>query len=185
MKKKRDCPYINTTNCRHELETVEYVVKKNDWETTATGGIVYWFGLAIKDENIKLVRQKKCFYNRYPGMEKLARKKLFCEINNRTRRCFPNQFKVSPISFLIPEESAQLEAYMEAHPKFMFIAKPSGGKGGEGIFLVQKFKDIPRDFNKDTLQELLVQRYIKTPILIDGKKFDLRLYVLIVGFNPI
>ena len=32
---------------------------------------------------------------------------------------------------------------------------------------------------------MLVQRYIKTPILIDKKKFDLRLYVLIKGFDPI
>jgi len=32
---------------------------------------------------------------------------------------------------------------------------------------------------------LLVQRYIKTPILVDKKKFDLRLYVLIKGFDPV
>jgi len=30
-----------------------------------------------------------------------------------------------------------------------------------------------------------VQRYIKTPLLLEKKKFDLRLYVLIKGFNPI
>lgn len=67
----------------------------------------------------------------------------------------------------------------------MFIAKPNGGKGGEGIQLVQKFKDIPKDYSKGEYKELLVQRYIKTPLLLDNKKFDLRLYVLIVGFDPI
>lgn len=74
---------------------------------------------------------------------------------------------------------------MASHPTFMFIAKPNGGKGGEGIQLVQKFKDIPKDNIKGEFKELLVQRYIKTPLLLDGKKFDLRLYVLIVGFDPI
>ena len=37
---------------------------------------------------------------------------------------------------MIPEESQQLETYMDKHPKFMFIAKPNGGKGGEGIQLI-------------------------------------------------
>lgn len=32
---------------------------------------------------------------------------------------------------------------MVAHPKFTFICKPNSGKGGEGIFLIEKFKDIP------------------------------------------
>ena len=32
---------------------------------------------------------------------------------------------------------------------------------------------------------MLVQRYIKTPLLIENKKFDLRLYVLIKGYDPI
>jgi len=74
---------------------------------------------------------------------------------------------------------------MAAHPSFMFIAKPNAGKGGEGIVLISKFKDIPKDNSKGELKEMLVQRYVKTPLLLDEKKFDLRLYVLIVGFDPI
>ena len=35
-----------------------------------------------------------------------------------------------------------------------------------------------------TSNDLLVQRYIKKPLLIDGKKFDLRVYVLIKGYGP-
>jgi tubulin polyglutamylase TTLL11 len=74
---------------------------------------------------------------------------------------------------------------MEAHPKFIFICKPDRGKGGDGIFLVDKYKSIPKNLFSDEHSDLLVQRYIKTPILVDKKKFDLRLYVLIKGFNPI
>jgi len=67
----------------------------------------------------------------------------------------------------------------------MFIGKPSKGKGGEGIFLISKFEDIPRREWIANSNDLLVQRYIKNSLLIDSKKFDLRIYVLIKGFNPI
>lgn len=118
-------------------------------------------------------------------MEYLARKKVFCSISNRMRKTFDKQFNFAPISFLLPEQAEELDSYMEQHPKFTFICKPNCGKGGEGIFLVDKFKQIPKNMWADSHAELLVQRYIKTPILIDKKKFDLRLYVMIKGFDPI
>lgn len=34
-------------------------------------------------------------------------------------------------------------------------------------------------------KDMLVQRYIKTPLLLESKKFDLRLYVLVKGYDPV
>ena len=33
--------------------------------------------------------------------------------------------------------------------------------------------------------EMVVQRYIHKPLLVDGLKFDLRVYVVIVGTQPL
>jgi hypothetical protein len=74
---------------------------------------------------------------------------------------------------------------MQEHPRFYFIGKPSRGRGGEGIILISKFADIPKNVFSMEEKDMLVQRYIKTPLLLQNKKFDLRLYVLIKGYDPV
>ena len=34
-------------------------------------------------------------------------------------------------------------------------------------------------------REVVVQRYLDKPLLLDGFKFDLRVYVAVMDFNPI
>lgn len=176
---------INTGYCRSELELLQHVIFKNQLRETSIGGDLYWMALALNKNDFKRVAKNKFYWNRYPFLEYLARKKVFCMITNRMRKTFEKQFGFSPISFQLPEETHSLQKYMEEHPKFTFICKPNSGKGGEGIFLIDKFKDIPKNLWSDSHSDLLVQRYIKTPILLDKKKFDLRIYVLIKGFEPI
>jgi hypothetical protein len=62
----------------------------------------------------------------------------------------------------------------------VFIAKPPAGSEGNAIQLFSEMKNIP---NSST--GLIVQRYLNDPFLIDGLKFDLRVYVVVVGLNPV
>lgn len=64
--------------------------------------------------------------------------------------------------------------------KSTFIVKPKAGSEGCGIFLVKKFKDIP---SYAFAQEHIVQEYKEEPLLLNGKKFDLRIYVLITSLG--
>ena len=34
-------------------------------------------------------------------------------------------------------------------------------------------------------KDIIIQRYLDKPLLLDGIKFDLRVYILVVGFNPV
>lgn len=147
---------INTSYCRSELETLQEVIYQNGFRETSVGGDLYWFALALYYKDFKRVGKNKFYWNRYPFIEYLARKKVFCTISNRMRKTFEKQFNFSPISFLLPEQAEELEAYMEQHPKFIFICKPNCGKGGEGIFLVDKFKQIPKNLWQDCHDDLLV-----------------------------
>ena len=61
----------------------------------------------------------------------------------------------------------------------MVIAKPEAGCQGRGIFLSKNIDDFVYG------EHYVVQKYVKKPLLIDGLKFDLRVYVLVAGCNPL
>ena len=87
-----------------------------------------------------------------------------------------------PDSFLLPDEIKDHELHMRHFPNQTFICKPSKGSQGNGISLIKRFVDLPRHAQHT---EFLVQRYIENPLLINSKKFDIRLYVVIKGVDPI
>jgi hypothetical protein len=55
---KRKNIYVNTYYCRTELDTVQYVINKHGYkESTATDeGQLYWYGLALRDHDIDLIK---------------------------------------------------------------------------------------------------------------------------------
>lgn len=85
-----------------------------------------------------------------------------------------------PPTFTLPgsQEMARLDAYMKAHPKATFIAKPQVGSQGDAISLFKELRDLPYGLDQ---KEVVVQRYLDKPLLLDEVKFDLRIYVAVFG----
>lgn len=48
--------------------------------------------------------------------------------------------------------------------------------------IVRRFHELPKSALN---HEFLVQRYIENPYIIDKKKFDLRIYAVIKGIDPL
>ncbi|XP_023248447.1 probable tubulin polyglutamylase TTLL9 [Copidosoma floridanum] len=106
-----------------------------------------------------------------------------------------------PMSFELPAEYRML---VEEHRRCQgttWIVKPAGGSQGRGIFLFQRLKDLtewrtkecvmmPDASDLDTVPAVpvatyVVQKYIDNPYLLEGRKFDLRIYVLVTSFQPL
>eukprot|EP00916_Digyalum_oweni_P006048 GHVL01010420.1.p1 GENE.GHVL01010420.1~~GHVL01010420.1.p1 ORF type:complete len:221 (-),score=22.71 GHVL01010420.1:355-1017(-) len=85
------------------------------------------------------------------------------------------------------EYSMFVDEFKKHGPDTIWIMKPVGKSQGKGIFLFDKLSAISewRKYDKPDVQSYVVQRYIHNPLLLGGKKFDLRLYVLVTNFSPL
>lgn len=65
------------------------------------------------------------------------------------------------------------------HVGFTMICKPDHMSQGKGIFLTHDLDQIGLD------EPSVVQEYLNNPFLIDGLKFDMRIYVLVMSCDPL
>ncbi|KAL0595240.1 putative tubulin polyglutamylase TTLL9 [Plecturocebus cupreus] len=100
-----------------------------------------------------------------------------------------------PKTFELPSEYHLFVEEFRKNPGSTWIMKPVARSQGKGIFLFRRLKDI-MDWRKDTrnsddqkddipVENYVAQRYIENPYLIGGRKFDLRVYVLVMSYIPL
>lgn len=63
--------------------------------------------------------------------------------------------------------------------KHMYIMKPSASSCGRGIKVVGLKQEVKKK------NGYIVSQYIANPLLINGFKFDLRIYALVTSFDPL
>lgn len=96
---------------------------------------------------------------------------------------------------MISDYNMFVEEYRK-NPQTTWIMKPCGKSQGAGIFLINKLSKLKKwsrearsnIFNPQITsgkESYVISRYITNPLLIGGKKFDLRLYVLVTSFRPL
>jgi hypothetical protein len=93
---------------------------------------------------------------------------------------FPNDFKYMPETYILPRDkeifNLKIENY-QLNKNNIWLIKPVASSRGRGIRILTNMNDIP--------EKTLITHYISNPHLINGKKYDLRLYVLITGYCPL
>ena len=93
-----------------------------------------------------------------------------------------------------PEECARFFAQMppQDSKENLWILKPRESSQGEGIYIVWEFEELrkvfanPRRYLYDPVANpYVIQKYIRNPLLLDGRKSEIRIYWLIASLDPL
>ncbi|KAH9258243.1 hypothetical protein BASA81_003292 [Batrachochytrium salamandrivorans] len=120
--------------------------------------------------------------NRVQGLRKvLWSKDSFCETVSNSARGLPVFTRYIFDCWIFPREYPQALAYAQKNPGLQYIVKPLSMGGGMGISVV----DGEKGLHKERRRTHIVQSYLKNPMLINQKKWDLRTYVLVTSVVPL
>lgn len=157
---------------RSVLELAGFTVTdSHDWN-------VLWAGTAPQPYHYDGLHEYQRI-NHFPGSTELTRKDSLAANLGRMQDRFGSAFNFLPETFILPGQfSAFYDRFRELSAS-LWIAKPAASSQGKGIFLLDSLGQVPLD------EPYILSKYINSPFLINGLKFDLRIYVLVTGYDPL
>ena len=84
-----------------------------------------------------------------------------------------------PATYSLPDARAALLDHARREPDAFWVAKPQHGTGGQGVVVTRNVAEFA------DLADVVVQRYLDRPHLVDGCKSVLRLYVFTTSVSPL
>lgn len=173
--------YVARTLFKMRLSNARY---EQDPDDPSQEWDIFWTDGQVQVE--KLYRMKPYQrINHFPGMYALARKDHLARNLHRMQKVLPDEYNFFPTTWLLPAEYGDFKKQFTETSKRKkagrktFIAKPEASCQGKGIFLTRNLEDF------EPQGHYVVQRYLHKPLLIDNLKFDLRVYILLCGVDPL
>ncbi|XP_074090164.1 tubulin polyglutamylase TTLL13-like isoform X2 [Macrotis lagotis] len=175
---KRRLLTINLTNCKYEsvrraaqLCGLKEVGEDEEWT-------VYWTDCSVSLERVMDMKRFQKI-NHFPGMTEICRKDLLARNLNRMHKLYPSEYNIFPRTWCLPADYGDFQNHGRQWKTRTYICKPDSGCQGRGIFITRN----PREIKPG--EHMICQQYISKPFLIDGFKFDMRIYVLITSCDPL
>ena len=126
--------------------------------------------------------------NHFPGTWCIGRKDNLLRSLRRARKYSfksgrkpQNAFDFHPTTYILPEQYKEWTRATERDRSTTYIMKPKNSSNARRIKVIKpsKRKYIPRT------KSCILQKYIEDPYLLKKKKFDIRLYVLVLSYDPL
>ncbi|KAG2425340.1 hypothetical protein HXX76_013754 [Chlamydomonas incerta] len=200
---------VNLSACKYPLvreaaERMGYTVAEDEndmWD-------LFWSDLSVSGDRVQRMLPFQRL-NHFPGMLEICRKGALSKHMARMAARLPSEYRFYPPSLVLPDQldellaalrrnKARSEQHMQqqggqgagaqqqpaAGPQGIttFILKPSAGTQGRGISLVQYPNQLK---DAGDISSCVAQAYLGTPLLLDGYKFDLRVYALVLSVDPL
>lgn len=150
-----------------------------------------WTCLWSKHQNDTQMKGLNCLQkiNHFQASWCIGRKDRLARTMQGMMRKHGDQFNFHPQSYILPSERDALHRHIANDAKTpgggpgkdLWIKKPCASSCGQGIQVLTGSQVTSIGKSK----KCLVQKYVADPYLIDGNKFDLRLYVVITGVDPL
>ena len=142
-----------------------------DWD-------VLWTDTAVSAERLSSMKKHQKI-NHFPGMFGISRKDYLARNLKKMKGVYSDDYDFFPQTWLIPTELFDFKAHCATNKGRCYIAKPESSSQGKGIYLVRRPEDLVKG------DRCVVQSYLERPYLIDDLKFDMRIYVLVTGCDPL
>eukprot|EP00949_MAST-11_sp_MAST-11-sp1_P000951 g951.t1 len=168
-----------------EAKIVVSSLQKNGFVQIRRGDAfhVMWTTQQLKSYDYQALRRHQRI-NQFPRTHEITRKDTLCRNIARMKETHGERFfSFVPAGFVLPAEMDEFTQAFRASGRRAWIVKPAALSCGRGIFVTDSIAEIRSlNFGDSNWQ---VSEYIDRPLLIDGYKFDLRIYAAVTSFNPL
>lgn len=182
-KKKKGTITANVAGTKYEIVRIvinemDFIKTRDDDETAN----LIWNDSAVQHEKIAELRNYQRI-NHFPGMGEICRKDCLARNMSKMIKCQPQEYSFIPKTWIFPAEYTQFQNYVKElrrkRKQKTFIVKPANGAMGHGISLIRNCEKLPAQ------EHFIVQEYLDKPFLMEGYKFDLRIYILVTSCDPL
>ncbi|KAM9817715.1 putative tubulin polyglutamylase TTLL9 [Neosynchiropus ocellatus] len=194
------CVYYKCGRCSIIKEVMSkrpgWIEVKEDSECDFNWCDVVWLRKEVEYSQLKKHVKINHFFNHYEltGKNLMAKNLRKCQRKSERDPNSIGMYDFFPETYALPNDYTLFVERFKRCPGNIWIMKPAASSQGKGIFLFRELKDIvdwkvswrtpEEDKEEAKAPSYVVQRYVENPYLINGRKFDLRIYVLVTSFVP-